>query len=173
MKITDTLGTCPIKIDAETVFEVEHERCRLRVGSRIWYYDNCRRIYIDDEGNMVSKCHPAAFWVEREIVDETRVSWLVGHVGEKPSQHHRPTCMKIAKRDPESDRRFCFSMLEVRLRLWGDANRYAIVRRLDGIDVGRLASVAAMIGYPEMSLPRYMSSDDLRKAEAERRPRQP
>ena len=173
MKTTDTLGTCPIKIDAETVFEVDHERSRLRVGSRIWYYDNCRRVYIDDEGNGVSKCHPSAFWVEREIIDETRVSWLVGHVGEKPSQHHRSTCMKIQKRNPGSNRRFCFSMLEVRLRLWRDANHYAIASRLDRLDVGRLASVAAMIDYPKMSLPRYVSSDDLHKAEAERRPRQP
>lgn len=167
-------GKEPVKVDDDIAFEVEHERSRLKVGSRVWVFDGCRRIYLDEEGNRTSSCHRSAFWVEREVIGETRVSWIVGYVGQDQTKIRPDITRKIPKKHPEDARGICFSLTEVRLRLWAEANRYLIGSAIQHGDtsIEKLAAVAKLIGYREMNLPRYVTSDDLHEAAAKRRPRE-
>lgn len=52
----------------------------MKVGDKLWYRDGTKSAWLPGGS---AKRPERDYWVEREIVGETRVSWLIGRPGEK------------------------------------------------------------------------------------------
>lgn len=107
---------------------------------RIWVFDVNRRVYRDDgRGGPIWRHH----WVEREIVGETRVSWILEDRRKVPKKGHNPLC--VAWSEDEIDR-----------RAWVHDHCRSVCERLERLaraDPSWLDAVAALIGY-EPQMPR-------------------
>lgn len=70
------------------------------VGMKLWEYDPNRRIYRRDEtGRAIGPPIWREHWVEVEIIGETRVSWLIGHVFMKTWPNMEKRAVKLPKRE--------------------------------------------------------------------------
>jgi hypothetical protein len=120
----------------------------LKVGSPLWRFDINRRVYAkDDKGRTVGGPIWREHWTPREVVGETRVSWLVGFSGDGPGR----VSVKVAKKDfaaggcPQG---WATSQEHIDRLAWIVRNRGRLstaVSRCNDYDA--LQKVAALVGY--------------------------
>jgi hypothetical protein len=118
----------------------------LRVGDKLWMFDANRRRYKLCANGPIWREH----WVERQIIGETRVSWLVDYPGEtKPGvlTHKLPKSAFLRGGRPSLWAR---SLRQIEQAEWLHDHHYNL-----GLAVGRcndyaiLREVARLIGYDE------------------------
>ena len=51
----------------------------MQVGDKVWIFDGNQRVYTDDKGNKLDSCWYRGYFVERYIIGETKVSWIIGY----------------------------------------------------------------------------------------------
>jgi hypothetical protein len=51
----------------------------MKIGDKIWIFDEHHRIYVDDDGVKHSSPIYRKKFVEYNIIDETKISWLISH----------------------------------------------------------------------------------------------
>lgn len=117
----------------------------IKVGDPCWVFDINRRVYAKDKaGRSVGGPIWREHWVKREVVGETRVSWVIGTPG------YLHTDMKVPKREALTHLFVEFSEQRLEQRAWAARNQHHIVdamRRIDDYEL--LQKLAALIGYKE------------------------
>lgn len=96
----------------------------MNIGDKVWIIDQDRRVYVDKDGNKSTYPIFREKFVERFIVGETRVSWLIDY--SMNASFKKP--VKIKKADAHSI--LYASEKEVEQRCWVEENRYKISERV-------------------------------------------
>ncbi|MFJ8528321.1 hypothetical protein [Bacillus sp. NPDC094106] len=114
----------------------------MKIGDKVWIFDNSIRVYEDENGNRSHGTNFRAKFVERYIVGETRVSWIIGYSpGTSPD-----IGMKLKKKD----RTFFISEEEVKQACWVHEHRYKIRNKLDFCkDYEKIKQIADILDYQE------------------------
>lgn len=112
----------------------------MKIGDKVWIIDENRRVYVDKEGNRTSAPIFREKFVERYIIGETRVSWILGHRDDLDLKRGD----KVKKADAQ--RIIYTSEKEIDERCWIRSNQYTIseeVRRCD--DFAILNQIAELL----------------------------
>jgi hypothetical protein len=113
----------------------------VKVGDKVFLFDGNRRIYRKDRLVSSSPIYREHF-VERLIVGETRVSWIVGMSADTPWTHAKyPKKFNPHRRFWRAD--------QIDAAVWAHDNRYEISQEIQRIDEDLLRKVADLIGYKE------------------------
>jgi hypothetical protein len=122
------------------------KRDDLKVGDKLWFYDENRRRYDKDGRHPIWRDH----WVERVIVGETSRSWMVWLVGTEASWSPllASKLPKAAFRDGRAPRLWARSVAEIERQEWVRTHRYPIQSKVaycEDYDV--LVQIAKLVGY--------------------------
>jgi hypothetical protein len=106
------------------------------IGSRVWLWNENRRVYGPDRGSPIWR----EKWEPHTVVAETSRSWVTNHGA------------KIAKNRP-ADRWLAWSEEDIERRAYIANHRHKIADRIGGIGacdltVEQLSEIARIVGYP-------------------------
>ncbi|WP_242325834.1 MULTISPECIES: hypothetical protein [Bacillus cereus group] len=114
----------------------------MKIGDKVWVFDDNIRVYEDENGNKSYRANFRAKFVERYIIGETRVSWIVGY--------RMDTSPDIGVKLKKKDRTFFISEEEVEQACWIHNHRYKIKDKLDRCnDYGKLKQIADILNYQD------------------------
>lgn len=119
----------------------------VKVGDPIWFFDVNHRVYEKDPttgrptGGPIWRKH----WVQKEIIDETRVSWVVGYPKSRFAE------AKLAKKDFADGgcpRGWATSPEHIEGLEWVEEHAWKIGEAVRGLrNSDMLKRVAAIVGY--------------------------
>jgi hypothetical protein len=106
----------------------------LNIGSKIWYFDECHRVYRKDaRGQATGSAVYRESWRQVEITGENRRSWIT--LFGKAPKHGAHTG-------------WAFTQQELEKICWMVENKYRIVERLRLCDdLHKVMQVAQILGY--------------------------
>jgi len=108
----------------------------LGIGSKIWVYDENKRVYVDDAGNKTNSPNPRHYWRECEIVGENKTSWIAGYHDE----------IKINKKTLASRHQIAYSLDEIERWLFVHYHRFALIDALRYCtDCDKLKAIAKIL----------------------------
>lgn len=97
----------------------------IRVGDKVWVFDINRRMYIDPDGNKLNSPWYRGHFVERYIIGETRVSWIVGYTKTTNEKHG----FKIKKK--EANDKLYLNEKQINNACWIHKNKYKIKDKIN------------------------------------------
>lgn len=101
----------------------------MKLGDKIWLFDDNRRVYVDDEGNKHQSPIYRKKFVPFYIVGETRVSWIVSNYTLDEIPEWAVAKGKKVKK-VEANKTYWTSKEEVENKCWINENIYRIVEKV-------------------------------------------
>jgi hypothetical protein len=136
--------------------ESERATAPVAIGSVVWFFDENRRVYPEDENGKVKFGSPPIWrehWVKRYVVGETSRSWIIGLSAMKSDPRYGQKCPKA-----DIGKRYALSEAEIDARAYCEEHSYQISLRVARLrtaaDAEILRQIASLVGYvPKRPLP--------------------
>lgn len=92
----------------------------MKIGDKVWWFDETRRVYVDDGGNRAHSPWYRGHFKEKFIIGETRQSWILSF----DRNTHPKDGFKILKMNAT---KYIYNLGDaVNNACWVDANRYIL-----------------------------------------------
>jgi len=104
----------------------------LKIGDKVWIFDENTRKYTDEHGNKTVGTWYRGHFVEKHIIGETKVSWIIGYQGSTPDNRDIKVNKKtlLYNRQIALDGQLYVSEEDINQHCWIHDNKHLLSRRV-------------------------------------------